>query len=353
MKAAVRRRTLNFFRQVLDSDEGRRILGDVLGGLTAKADDAVVLGEPPYGDLGHHIADGDTRPAPVFVTGRFRSGSTLLWNIFRGVPGCRAYYEPLNERRWFDPSRRGERIDRTHLGVEEYWREYDGLGHLAQWYREAWTRRALYMGERDVDLDLAAYLRALVDAAPERAVLQFNRVDFRLAWLRRQFPSARLIHLYRHPRDQWCSALVTPDAFPPSGTVEAFRASADHFYLMAWAADLAYWFPFLDERTTPHPYRLFYYIWRLSHAFGRRYAHASICYETLCAEPEAELARLMHAAGIAEFDRAALRSLIVPQKSRWSQYAPAAWFEAHEAACESVLETYFGAAGTAAPRAPI
>src|SRR5690348_9121883 len=131
MKAAVRRRTLSFFRQVLDSDEGRRILGDVLGGLTAKADDSVALGEPPYADLGRGIAD-HTTPAPVFITGRFRSGSTLLWNIFRSVPGCRAYYEPLNERRWFDPSRRGERIDRTHLGVEDYWREYDGLGHLAQ-----------------------------------------------------------------------------------------------------------------------------------------------------------------------------------------------------------------------------
>jgi hypothetical protein len=39
------------------------------------------------------------KPAPVFVTGRFRSGSTLMWSLFRNVPGCTAFYEPLNERR--------------------------------------------------------------------------------------------------------------------------------------------------------------------------------------------------------------------------------------------------------------
>ena len=40
--------------------------------------------------------------SPIIITGRFRSGSTLLWNIFRDLPECTAYYEPFNERRWFD-----------------------------------------------------------------------------------------------------------------------------------------------------------------------------------------------------------------------------------------------------------
>jgi hypothetical protein len=42
----------------------------------------------------------------VFITGRFRSGSTLLWNIFRNIEGFNAYYEPFNERRWFDQGAR-------------------------------------------------------------------------------------------------------------------------------------------------------------------------------------------------------------------------------------------------------
>ena len=42
------------------------------------------------------------RRPPIFITARFRTGSTLLWNIFRHIEGCTAYYEPFNERRWFD-----------------------------------------------------------------------------------------------------------------------------------------------------------------------------------------------------------------------------------------------------------
>jgi len=63
----------------------------------------------------------------VFITARFRSGSTLLCNLFRQVDACTAYYEPFNERRWFDPSVRGNRVDPTHRDVEDYWREYDAL----------------------------------------------------------------------------------------------------------------------------------------------------------------------------------------------------------------------------------
>jgi hypothetical protein len=40
---------------------------------------------PPYPDLGHAQIDAQTirRQHIVFITARFRSGSTLLWNLFR------------------------------------------------------------------------------------------------------------------------------------------------------------------------------------------------------------------------------------------------------------------------------
>ena len=47
----------------------------------------------------------------VFITSRFRSGSTLLWNLFRKTPHCTAYYEPFNERQWFNKKMRGGNVD--------------------------------------------------------------------------------------------------------------------------------------------------------------------------------------------------------------------------------------------------
>src|SRR6185295_9584612 len=110
------------------------------------------------------------------------------------------------------------------------------------------------------------YVEILIERARGRPVLQFNRVDFRLPWLRKTFPGAKILHLYRHPRDQWCSTLMDPSAFPKERTIADFAAH-DHFYLRNWARDLKYHFPFLDEQHLDHPYEMFYYVWKLSYLF--------------------------------------------------------------------------------------
>ena len=103
--------------------------------------------EAPNYDLGRTEREQATRYRDdiVFVTGRFRSGSTLLWNIFRSMGPATSYYEPFNERRWFDKLSRGTRVDSTHRGVSDYWAEYEGLEILSKYYAEAWThQRPLY-----------------------------------------------------------------------------------------------------------------------------------------------------------------------------------------------------------------
>jgi hypothetical protein len=305
----------------------------------------------PYDELGRAgstTTSGARRP--LFITARFRSGSTLLWNLFRQVEGCTSYYEPLNERRWFDSSHRGTKTDATHRNVTNYWQEYEGLEELARYYREDWIRRRLCMDARSWDPDLSAYIHALVDRAPGRAVLQFNRVDFRLPWLRHTFPEATLLHLYRHPRDQWCSSLVDPLACPPSCDIGSFAAH-DHFYLLTWAADLKHRFPFLDPAAVVHPYRLFYFIWKLSYMFGAAYAHHSVAFEALIANPEFELRRLFRAAGIEAGDLRRLTALVEPAPSRWARYASDDWFRGHEEACETVLAGFFGSGAAAAAAA--
>src|SRR5207249_2845626 len=129
---------------------------------------------------------------PIFITGRFRSGSTLLWNLFRHVEGITSYYEPFNERRWFDEATRGDRVDPTHLHVTEYWSEYAGLSELSNYYDERWIDTELFMDEFCWNPNMERFVSLLVDRVKGRAVLQFNHIDFRLQWFRRTFPEAHL-----------------------------------------------------------------------------------------------------------------------------------------------------------------
>jgi hypothetical protein len=344
-----------FFRllaRAVITDDGKTILVNGLRGLLrsdfSDLQKESLLGPAPYPGIGQpNLA---TRPARrddvVFITARFRSGSTLLWNLFRHIPGCTAYYEPFNERRWFDPARRGTHTDSTHRGVEKYWQEYDGLEILKEYYREEWIDQSLFMDESSWNPAMKRYVELLIGHAPSRPVLQFNRIDFRLPWFRRHFPRARFVHLYRHPRDQWCSALLRHETFPKENGFTEF-GSHDHFYLRNWARDLRYRFPFLEERDCVHPYRMHYYLWKLSYLFGRRYAHESICFEDLVLRPEDILFPFLNKLGIHDFDPGRLKGLLVrPDLEKWRTYASEAWFQEHEGACETVLAEYFGVLAT-------
>ncbi len=347
LRAAVRNGILRGFARLLGTDEGRLQVQRTLPiSLLGRTFDCLrgADTEQPYPDLFDRTSTSDHilyKPPPIIITGRFRSGSTLLWNLFRNVEGCTAYYEPLNERRWFDPGQRGDRVDGTHRGVSDYWREYDGLVQLGQFYHEDWIRRDLWLSEHAWDWNLKRYIDALIAHAPDRAVLQFNRVDFRLPWLRRHYPHAAFLHIYRHPRDQWCSTLMGDLKRVPLDLKMADFEPFDRFYLRTWVTDLKYQFPFLDERSSEHPYRQFYYLWKLSYLFGRTYCDHSIQFERLVESPDEELEAIMKAARIEDYDVARLKPLIErPALGRWREYAEASWFADHEAACEEVLATF-------------
>jgi hypothetical protein len=302
--------------------------------------------EQPYPDLGkaNPLSRASMRDDVILITARFRSGSTLLWNLFRNLPGHTAYYEPFNERRWFDAAARGSHTDPTHRKVEDYWREYEGLTALGEHYQERWIDHELFMDADSWDPAMKRYVEVLIDRAPGRPVLQFNRIDFRLPWFRHHFPRAKIVHLYRHPRDQWCSSLVKPADCPRDVTMQDFCKS-DHYYLRNWARDLKYHFPFLDEARIEHPYRMFYFIWKLSYLFGRHYSHHSLSYEDLTQDPDSCLEQLFETVNIPRADLDGLRHLIDRSaRGRWRDYAGEEWFREHEAHCEGVIADYFGPA---------
>ena len=341
----LRRALVRLLQRVAESDEGRAILARGLERQNLLMPPAEILERThsamPYPELsrGGPPLKRAAEPDPIFITGRFRSGSTLVWNLFRHIPGITAYYEPFNERRWFDPSSRGAQVDPTHRRVSDYWREYDGLDELGQYFRESWKFEHLYMPEQAWNPAMRRYIEVLVERASGRPVLQFNEVDFRLAWLRAQFPRARILHIFRHPRDQWCSTVQGTDC-TPSCTLADFE-DFDGYYLLPWGRDLRHTFPFITVEGATHPYELFYQLWMLSYLFARRHADHAIAFEDLIAEPRRSLDSMFAALDVAAFDVDALLGLIEPVTvGRWKQYADAAWFAAIERRVDRTLDEY-------------
>ncbi len=293
---------------------------------------------------------------PLFITARFRSGSTLLWQAFDRLPGFTAYYEPLNERRWFDPRTRGEGTDETHRGARNYHNNYNGLGHLSAWFTEEWTYQNLVMGHSAHASALSNYISALLESATERPVLQFNRVDFRLPFLKATYPNASILHLRRNPRDSWRSTLK--EAPNNRGWNLLTYSDHCHFYLLPWYRDLAISYPWLlaDAQHT-HPYKLHYLISRMSDLFAATWADSSISYEALCADFIGTFGRLFtekghtHSAQNTEkgtpivptecpFDLSSLDGLMAPRQQAYDHRGDEAFYAEQEAAAEALLRAH-------------
>lgn len=281
-------------------------------------------------------------PAPIFITARFRSGSTFLWQVFKNIDGVTCYYEPLNEARWFLLDRATAPLDQTHIGVDDYRVEYEDMEDLAQWFETDWAYQRLYMDETHHEPKLERYIAELVGRANGRAVLQFNRVDFRLPWLRAHFPEARILHLYRHPREQWMSILGKGAQIGRDFRIESsLDAGGDGFYTLEWARDLRHVFPFLEPEGR-HPYELHYLLWRLSYSFGRAYSHKSVCYEDMIVDFENVFKDICEEMGLSGVDVAGLAKLNHGKQAlRWPQYADDAWYQKLEHKCDRELEIFF------------
>ena len=247
----------------------------------------------------------------------------------------------MNERSWFAVDEADAPVDPTHIGVTSYRLNYENCGDLEKYFSKSWNSRHLYMDAGSVDWNLRAYLDALIARAPGVPVLQFNRVDFRLPWLRRHYPNAKILHLVRDPRDQWMS-ILHGERVPRDITLSAFGAY-DKFYLRNWLRDLQTVFPCLALPGEEAPYKGHYLLWRLSQIFGETYADYSIKYEDLAAAPVLILKDCLatiEAPPVSEDAWAALGGLVQPRKAPlWEEFAPREWFEEQEAACDRMLKT--------------
>lgn len=292
------------------------------------------------GDLPQSTVFAD-RGSPVFISARFRSGSTLLWQCFQRLEGFTAYYEPFNERRWFDPQKRGDQVDASHRGVADYASNYEDLQHLGTRFEDHWGTRQLSLGAGARHTAMQTYIEGLIEAATGRAVLQFNRVDFRLPYLRATFPNATFVHLSRNPRDTWCSTLrgVPND---PSWTITSFGPFCK-FYLTNWYLDLSMSYPRLwRSPDNTHPYEIHYLIHRLSELFAYRDCHYFMQYEAIEKDLVLEMAGLLACIGEVSPDLSAIDGLLAPRKQAYDHSDHIELYSEIEARVESELLDWLG-----------
>ena len=185
---------------------------------------------------------------------------------------------------------------------------------------------------------MAAYLSTLVELAGTRQpVLQFNRVDFRLPWLRARFPEAVLIHLYRDPREEWLSAVQD---LPREQWDDPH--AADAYESLLWACSLAPELPCLLGPTVTHPYQRHYLLWRLSYLMGRRCADLSVSFEReLQDRPRHTVSQLLDLVRPGSSRRVDEIAALVKRRraTRADRYRSAEWFASVERACDEQLRS--------------
>ena len=274
----------------------------------------------------------------IFITSRFRSGSTLLWNLFRNIEGCTSYYEPFNERKWFDEETRGNHVDKTHVGVDDYWHEYKELSDLSKFYDEKWIHKQIYMDEKSYNPNMEHFIDCIIENTKGTPVMQFNRIDLRLPWIKKHYPKAKIIHLYRNPRDVWASFLTNKKVMTASNIESTYE---DAFYLDVWCEDLADFYPFLDPAVTRHPYQRFYYLWKLSYLFGTEWADHSVSFEDLAYSPHDCIQSMFNNLGLNGDINELSKVIQPPPQHKWKEFAKDEWFLEHENHCESNLSLFF------------
>jgi hypothetical protein len=276
---------------------------------------------------------GLTRP-PVFIVGRFRSGTTALWNLLRVQPEVLGIYEPLHDA-LPDHLRTEFPADPTHLGVTDYFREMRPYrNQILERYRPEFGATRLALAGREEFPELKLFLEALAGLTKTRVpVIKCARMDYQLAWLRRNFPEAPIIYIHRNPREQWLS--MAAKAAP--GCVRERRLPV--FQTEVFAASLMFCLPELMSPATECSYERAYYLWRVSHAMGQKYADLCVDFDhEFRPENDKLLAKIGRLARV-PIPRRSMETLVSGQITRReNELGAGVPFAEIEERCEAVLE---------------
>ena len=273
----------------------------------------------------------------IFLNGRFRSGTTLLWQLFRRIPSTHAYYEPFHDAlpEYVEASLPP---DPTHVGVVEYFAEYkDIIEELKVSHRADFGVSRLCLNPNDTHDEMLNYIKFLANAAhSKKPVFKFVRTDFRLPWIRNNFREGKIISIKRNPRDNWLSIISkTPQEERNDDVLNT------GFDLAIWSANLAPYFPAIGHNTG-HSYARHYLIWKLSSVVAKKYSDLVVDFDNdLMLNPKETIAQMLEIAEIEHENLDDLASAVDQNPSRnWQQYSNEISFSSIEQKCEKLLEKH-------------
>ncbi|WP_154223982.1 sulfotransferase [Marinicella rhabdoformis] len=229
---------------------------------------------------------------PIFITGRFRAGTSFLWQLFDRLPDFCAWYEPLHPQlpshvKYIKPKA-------DHVGIKDYWRSYSLHPEYVDGFNSDFAHNGLWLESDSQYPELKQYIDGLIElSGGQQAVLQFNRVDFRLKWLRANYPDAIIIHIKRKPMQLWYSQrkhLPESERNNPS--------APDAYELMQWSVALSSRFPFLAKRNHPHAFYRSYILHKLSDLMGAQCADLCLSLEQDVFESDKFAAKLEKHVGL-------------------------------------------------------
>jgi len=255
----------------------------------------------------------------VFISGDFCSGSTLLFTLFRKTDEYYCLYEPLHSllREYLIWPLR---VYEHHFFVDDYFSEYKGFDKIDSVFNPRWAHHRLFMTAEDEDDDLYRYLYYIIGTSfgrRSKVLLKFNRMTFRLGWLRDKFPNAKIVHIFRDKKAEWNSIVKRVQQHFGRDDVGQADVNFNGFSLAFWCEDLKAQFPELDAKNFRTGYDRFCTLWELSLAAHRRFADISIDYSELTHEFEPTCKRLFETVGC-NADVNALKPLIIAPERQGS-----------------------------------
>ena len=297
----------------------------------------------------------------IFTTARYRTGSTYLYSLFSSLNLVDAYLEPLHplllEIALEDEAIHKEiKIHQAHTITGNYFQEFKELNwdRLCQLHSKEFSTEKLFLGIQDDFYELKNYVSFLTsnhsgNLGDTIKVFQFNRIDYRLSWLRYNFPQALIINLRRNPRDVYTSYLKHANkellldksieiigAPTSNADIDLGNSFYTDEYIFALGKILS---PQICVQEL-HPYEKIYLLNRLSNIWADHFSHISIDYENLVHDPEGSLRNIMsHIKGYSDFS---LKSSLIPPNRNsidsWKDIESNSWFQRHESNCEFLID---------------